>query len=112
MSVWRGEKECEVKGMIKVVRKDRMALGCNTIMSYGPAWAPPVRQGAYFGTMISLALILRRAFFFNDFIEMWLVQHLKILQNKVEDACEISFSCDFYSYAYGDSTTIRLWVFE
>lgn len=71
------------------------------IKSYCPAGVLTVTQEAYLGTMISentqitpsaLVLHLRKAFFSNDFMNVWLMKHLKILQNIVEDACEMIIS--------------------
>lgn len=59
-----------------------------------------------------LALHLRKFFFSSDFMKVRLVKCLKILLNKVENACEISILCNGYSYDYRDTATISLCVLE
>lgn len=63
-------------------------------------------------TLSALLLHLRMVFFSSDFIKLCFVKCLKILQNKVENACEISFLCDCYSYDYRGSATISSWGLE
>lgn len=118
----RKNAKSSCKEMIRVIKRDHMAVGCdwkNKVLLPSMSSSCKTRSLLWDHDfwectkhIISFGVTFKNVFFSSDFIKLWFVKCLKILQNKVENVCEISFLCDCYSYDYRGSATISLWGLE